>query len=246
MNDHRSVRAVTWNVEWATRRSVRGRALYERIVAKRADVVCLTETSADFLTDDGFTITAGPDWGYQAPARRRKVLLWSRRPWSSVDEIGDAQLPPGRFIAALTETELGSVCCVGVCIPWRDAHVRTGKANRKRWEDHLRYLRVLGRALAAQRSSSLILLGDFNQTLPRSGAPEEVHRALNALLGDRLVVATAGLRDASGRLAIDHIAHSPELVATRVEPLSAEHQGKELSDHFGVVTDIALTIPAAS
>ena len=52
------------------------------------------------------------------------------------------------------------------------------------------------------------------------------------------MVATAGLRAPGGRLAIDHIAHSRELVAKRVESLSAEHEGTELSDHSGIVADI--------
>jgi hypothetical protein len=40
----------------------------------------------------------------------------------------------------VTDTPIGPIRFVGVCIPWRDAHVRTGRRDRAPWEDHLRFL----------------------------------------------------------------------------------------------------------
>lgn len=232
------VRVLTWNLKWATRTSARGRALRQRIVAERPSIVCLTETYDDFLGDTGFTVTAGSDWGYPRPGGRRKVVLWSQRPFSSADVLGDEELPPGRFVAAVTETDLGPVHCLGVCVSWRDAHVRTGKANKSQWQDHVSFLHALQRVLEAPRGGPVLLLGDFNQTLPRSRAPEAVHRALSEAIEARLVIATAGLRAADGRLAIDHIAHSSELAATKEESLSSATEDGELSDHFGVFASL--------
>jgi hypothetical protein len=40
----------------------------------------------------------------------------------------------------VTDTPIGPIRFVGVCIPWRDAHVRTGRRDRAPCEDHLRFL----------------------------------------------------------------------------------------------------------
>lgn len=233
----RRLRVLSWNLEWATPRSTRGRLLRERIDSLGADIVCLTETSEALIGDVGHVVTAGADWGYRAAAGRRKAL-WNRRPWTMVDAVGVAELPPGRFIAGTTETPLGAVDCFGVCIPWHEAHVRTGQSNRRRWEDHLAYLSGLAKTIGPRPPA--LVLGDFNQTMPRTRAPLPVHAALTTLLDGRLAVATANLRDGQGRLAIDHIAHSQALAVARVEAVSSVDGGRSLSDHFGVLADLVL------
>ena len=133
-----SLRAVTWNVEWATPRSRRTTEILSRIDGHAPEVVCLTETNVGLLSQRGYTICSQPDAGYGIKINRRKVILWSREPWDEVDDVGLDSMPPGRFVAGVTQTSLGKVTVIGVCIPWFGSRTEARrKAERKmRWEDH--------------------------------------------------------------------------------------------------------------
>ena len=74
--------------------------------------------------------------GRRRVAGRRKVLVWSKRPWSAVDMGISGALPGGRLVAGITLTALGPLTVVGVCVPWRDAHVRSGGRERSQWQEH--------------------------------------------------------------------------------------------------------------
>ena len=68
---------------------------------------------------DGHSICAQANWGQ--PCRkgqegRRKVLRWSREPWRDADDVGHAALPPGRFVSGITQTDVGEVTIIGVCL----------------------------------------------------------------------------------------------------------------------------------
>lgn len=116
-----------WNVEWATSRSTRAQFILEAILNLQPEIVCLTETHLDFLELlGGYLITGGQDWGYQASPTRCKVLLRSREPWEAVIDEGPPQMPPNRFVAGMTNTLVSKLLVYGVCIPWKNAHVRTG------------------------------------------------------------------------------------------------------------------------
>jgi hypothetical protein len=130
---------INWNIAWARPQTPRGIELLRRIDHCRPDVICLTEASTDFLPPDGHLITSSADYGYRAPEGRRKVLLWSRHPWEQVDDLGSPALPAGRFVSGVTATSAGLLRFIGVCVPWRDAHVRTGRRDRAPWADHLAY-----------------------------------------------------------------------------------------------------------
>lgn len=223
-----------WNVEWATATSKRGGLIRENLHDRNADLICLTEGVEDLLPDDGFIITSDPDYGYPAPAERRKVLLWSRNPWTDTDRVGDPRLPGGRFVRGKTTTPIGVVDVVGVCIPWRDAHVRNGRRDRGPWEDHRAYLESLPQALPGLRAGYALILGDFNQCIPRRRAPVNVFETLlSTFAGWR--IATAGPIGPSGLYSIDHVAHGESLVADdmRILPMRAPC-GTRLSDHFGL------------
>ena len=130
------MRALLWSLEWATSRSKGGRLIRSTIEPLLPETICLTESSADMQPDDGHAITSGSDYGYAQPGHRSKVLLWSRAPWDAVDSQGSGELPVGRFVSGVTQ----GIRFVGVCIPWREAHVRTGRRDREAWQDHLTYL----------------------------------------------------------------------------------------------------------
>ncbi|MCY4408231.1 MAG: hypothetical protein OXC15_17825, partial [Rhodospirillaceae bacterium] len=169
-----------------------------------------------------------------------KVLVWSRRPWSAVDIGSSGTLPAGRLVAGITLTALGLLTVVGVCIPWRDAHVRSGRRDRSQWQEHEAWLAGFESLPYRHAKRRTVVLGDFNQRVPRRSQPKGVHAVLlHAFEGFSL--ATAGdLEGAPGR-ALDHIAHTPDM-----EPAGGiglwprnDRRDRRLSDHFGVWGDFA-------
>lgn len=168
------MKLLVWNIEWATSRSRRGRYIREVIAELQPDLVSMTEGTADMLPAQGHAIEAHDDYGYGDMGPRRKVLLWS------VDREGDPEIPGGRFVSGTTR----GIRTLGVCIPWRDAHVRTGRRDREPWEDHLAYLGGVERVIRAS-SEPMLVVGDFNQRLPRHGQPMRVYDALVQKVGDR-------------------------------------------------------------
>lgn len=227
------LRIVTWNVEWAEPATERGQIIMQVIESLNADVLVLTEGRADLLPSGGFVIDGGSDWGYEVQdPHRRKVIMWSRNRWIS-ESGGSEAMPPGRFVSGRTMTPIGNLTVFGVCIPWRDAHVRTGQKNRTVWEDHLTYLHHLG-PLIDQVGDSLVIAGDFNQRIPRGRAPHHVFESLTVTI-KHLVVATDCVPDDP---LIDHVVHSPDLKASSLEIIPFSRDRLRLTDHRGVLVDI--------
>lgn len=235
-----TLRVSTWNVEWCQPQSAAADAIRERLLTSEPDIICLTESEADFLVSQGHTILCEADHGYPLKGQRRKVLLWSRHPWKAVDPIGHANLPPGRFVAGRTMTPAGPVLVIGVCVPWFGAHVSTGRRDRRRWEDHLSFLTHLGHYLTGV-DEPCVLLGDFNQTVPRRRAPQPVYDALCAAVINHLNVVTTGEIGEFGH-AIDHVATSRHFACQEVRGLSpVGEDGRPLTDHFGLATVLSRT-----
>ena len=235
----RTVTIATWNVQWRRSDSNAAKIIRERLAVHQPDVVCLTEAPADFLSVDGHTVLCDPDPGYPVIGNRRKVLLWSKEPWTDVDDYGSPGLPSGRFVAGTTETDLGPLRFVGACIPWAGSHVSSGRRDRERWEEHLRYLEALAEVLE-QQTKPFVVLGDFNQAVPRRTAPREVFSSLVSNVANRCHLVTTGEIEGCG-YAIDHIAVSDGLGAVRISGLPAKvEKAPALSDHFGLVAEIAL------
>jgi len=233
---------ANWNVEWATPR--KRDAIRDRITSWGADILVVTEGDHGVLPDGGFTADGGTDWGYRIThPERRKVILWSRWPLEHVS----TQVPPGvrtgRLVDAVTATPLGPIRVLAVCIPWRDAHVRTGiKPHRMRWREHIEYVTHLGHVLAEHPPSTpLVMMGDFNQRLPRTTQPRAMCDRLLAALGPVQVV-TAGHGPLPGlsRQEVDHIAISGGLVADRVWGVDRHDGERTLSDHDAVLATVRL------
>lgn len=230
----RSLSLVVWNVQFRRAVSDRGRLLREAIAACAPDVVCITEAHPDFLDLPHLVLPAG-DHGYAAADGRRKVLLWSREPWHAVDPVGDPSMPAGRYVAGRTLTPIGMVGVHGVCIPWAQAHVATGRRDRRPWEDHMHYLDGLRRVLASPSPPPTILAGDFNQAIPRRRAPRAVFDALMATLPPHLRCVTAGPVPMEGLAAIDHVAVTSDLAVLDWRALPRfGPDAIALSDHFGL------------
>ena len=181
MRQAMSMRAITWNVEWATPSSPRTLEILRRIGGHAPEVVCLTETHVGLLSKFGHTILSRPDYGYTIKEDRRKVLLWSREPWEQVDDVGIDSIPPGRFVSGVTQTSLGSVTVIGVCIPWFGSRTeaRRNLKRKMQWEDHEQFLDDLTKVLRGDSAKRLMVMGDFNQIVgPGSRARPELQLAL--------------------------------------------------------------------
>ena len=169
-------------------------------------------------------------------------MLWSREPWSEVDDSGLDSMPPGRFVSGVTQTSVGEVAVVGICIPWFGSRTeaRRGVERRTRWEDHEQYLAGLTELLEREDKKRLIVMGDFNQTIGQgSRAPAELRLALENAFAPSMRIATADLTF-RGRKTIDHIALSADWTDSSLGAISNIHDGKKLSDHFGVAADVSI------
>ena len=223
-----SLRVVNWNVKWAKKHRAE---ILRRIDGHAPDLICLTETHVDFLPNNGHQIESEADYGYPIKEGRRKVVLWSRSPWTDVDMVGHPDLPPGRFVAGRTTSNLGEVTVVGVCIPWKSAHVRSGR--RKVWEDHIAYLNGLDHILGILGIEGLVVVGDFNQRMSGRWVRKDAAKRLKEVISTKLEFATATI-SFNGKETIDHLAHARDMIADDVESISNQSEGGELSDHFGV------------
>ena len=230
------VRVATWNVQWATPTSRRTPEILRRLEEFAPDVVCATEADNKLLSQDGHTICSQIDYGYRQMAGRRKVVLWSRETWEQVDDVGNDSLPPGRFVSGVTQTPLGEIAVVGICIPWSGSRVEPNRqlGRRKRWEDHEQYLAGLAEFLSRAPARRLIVMGDFNQTMgPGSRAPRNLRLALSETFQPKLSIVSSEVAF-GGTKSIDHIVLSLDLVIDSIGAISNVHDGKKLSDHFGV------------
>jgi len=226
------MRIATYNAEWPSPGSARETAIRELLLAAAPDIIVVTEATAGVLPD-GHIVDAGANWGYQSTdTARRKVLMWSRQPWTDVETDPTDPLA-GRFVRATTEAPLGSVQVLGVCIPWAFAHVSTGRRDRAPWEDHLNFLGRL-RDYVSSGPEAFVLAGDFNQRFPRGQQPVKAFEAMSSALGD-LNVATI---DSSQPHLIDHIAHGRAYRSSDARVLPGKSATPRLSDHDGVMVDL--------
>ena len=237
-----SLSIVNWNVEFATPRSWRTPEILSRIDRCDSEIVCLTETHDELLSQGGHAICSQPDYGYGLKKNRRKVLLWSKEPWHRVNDLGIDSLPPGRFVSGITQTSVGEVAVIGICIPWFDSRTRAsrGAERRRRWQDHEQYLVGLTKILERVEAKSLIVMGDFNQRIGQgSRAPRALQLALQEAFSPNLRIATSDLVF-RGRKSIDHIALSADWAVDSMDAISNIHEGRKLSDHFGVAADVSV------
>ena len=229
------MRVATWNTEWADATSARGSRVRTILEALGAEILVITEGSVDLLPQAGETVDAGNQWGYTTKPDRRKVMAWTRTSWRDVATItSGAGL--GRVVHGVTETSLGPVRVIAVCIPWRDCHVRTGRRDASPWSEHIECCDQIRSLLDSFKDAlPTIVMGDFNQRVPRHGQPLHVAAALDHALTD-LTIHTGG-ETSAGKL-IDHIATSDQLKCSAIHPWPATNERGRLSDHAGVAADL--------
>lgn len=225
------ITVATWNTEWKTPASEAGRRITAILEATGSDVIVVTEGVRGLLPDRGYAVDAGPDWGYAPKPDRRKVIIWSPYPLR-LDFVGAEGATRGRLAVATATLPTGPVRIVGVCIPWRDAHVDTGRRDAQRWSEHMDYLDGLEQILPGLDDDiPTVIAGDFNQRIPRNSQPVRVAERLHDVLAD-WTIHTAG--DMPNGPHIDHIATNRLLTPESVADWPASDQLGRLSDHAGV------------
>lgn len=236
---------VSRNVQWATPRSERSPEILRRISDHCPEIICLTEADAGLLQADGYTICSQPDYGLGIVRNRRKVLLWSRQPWVKIDRLENAPWTVGRFVSGVTDTPLGRVAVMGICIPWSQSRTKRFGGQRQAWQDHENYLDSLTALLTRAATPRTIVMGDFNQPIGQRGnVPARLRAKLRCAIPPGMTVATAGVV-CRGKRTIDHIALSTDLFADSLGVINnLRDDGKPLSDHFGIVTNLSSRIPA--
>ena len=150
-------------------------------------------------------------------------------------------MPPGRFVSGVTRMSVGEVTVIGICIPWSGSRTeaRRTSGRKKRWEDHEQYLAGLTEVLGRVSAKRLVVMGDFNQAIGSgSRAPPKLRTALREPFPPTMTIVTSVLAF-QGRKCIDHIALSDDLAFGPLEVIGNIHEGKNLSDHFGVVAGLS-------
>jgi endonuclease/exonuclease/phosphatase family metal-dependent hydrolase len=75
----KSMKIITWNLQWASPSSKQGRLMREQIQKLDPEVICYTEVDRTFISG-GHVVEASGDYGYPHNGERRKVVLWSKTP----------------------------------------------------------------------------------------------------------------------------------------------------------------------
>lgn len=232
------MKVLIWNTEWANPQKPAGKFIREFAKSQNPEVICYTEVRKGLHPESGFLIESESDYGYKKTEGKRKVSLWSIKPWEDVDCIGDHDLPNGRFISGITF----GIRFVGVCIPWKEAHVRTGRKDRDVWEDHISYLKSLKRIISqySEQKNPICLLGDYNQRIPKKYQPENIFQLLQDIIQDDFQTVTSGILDSEGKQLIDHFSVSQGLTASinEIHP-KVTSEGIKLSDHVGILAQLS-------
>ncbi len=227
------MRILLWNVEWATQRSKKGQEIQRIYRDISPDIACITEGYLQFWKEEGHVISSIADYGYKTKEGQRKVILVSSQEWDNIDQIGDDNLPSGRYCFGKTH----GLNIHGLCIPWKSAHVSTGQKNRQIWEDHMQYLDTL-KTVIQNSSDQTIVLGDFNQRIPRKLSPEDVYSKLLNTFEPNFEISTTGVIKELNKQAIDHFAATHDILVKNITVIDNYVGSLKLSDHFGFVIEI--------
>lgn len=229
---------LNWNFERRPPHSRQAATMVDRVVAQRPDVVCLTEAyEGSTVALGGHEIAdRGATWSFNRRDGERLVALWSPQPWRDVDMEGNAGTATGGYISGITDTPTGPMRVIGICAPHHAASQVGAVEKARMWTEQIAFWHGLAKLLGARDTSvPTILLGDFNQYVPRIWGSKAAHAAMLAALDD-LHVATGGPISGIDKPTIDHVACTPDLMSKEVRGLSRfDDDGRPLSDHFGIV-----------
>jgi len=232
---------LVWNLQRKELNSEAAAAQVETIKTRAPDISVLTETWigwSDIL--GGNEVSAfGAVWS-PTHADERKILLWSAKPWKDPEWLAFEGSPVGRIVAATTETPIGSMRVVGVCIPYHGANMRRKFNPAPMWWEHRHYLMQMIKFIGGQsKSIPLVIAGDFNQRIPGKFAPKELQASLIRALAGTTLHTSGEIGEERIKL-IDHCATTDNLA---LEELNLVHApvlgGTAVSDHTGVIMRIS-------
>ena len=217
--------------------------MMDRMMSVAPEVACLTEAFEDSTRAlGGYAIAErGARWSIKRHEDERLVVLWSETPWRDVAPAAPGT-EGGACLVATTDTPLGSIRVVGVCAPHHAASPVGRAARAPMWSEQISFWRGLGGVLEGQDSVlPLVVLGDFNQYLPRIWGSKTASAAMLSALG-RLHIVTEGIVPGIGEPTIDHLACTDDLALEQIEGLSRfADDGSALSDHFGLAVRLSTT-----
>jgi hypothetical protein len=235
------MRLVTWNLGRRPAETPAAADLMRRIAEMRPDIACLTEAKAGCAA----SLKAGDGDGHvieDAGARLkgdteadRKVVLWSREPWSDVvrwphlSELGGA-------VSGVTTSALGPVRVIGLCAPWHMAWPVNAQTRPLDWEMNTSFFeRLKGVLKDIDTGRPLVVCGRVCQYVPLSRGNWTAHHALTSALSG-LGLATRGDIPPGGEQTTDHVAISSQLRASEVRLLErGESAGQAGADDPGVM-----------
>lgn len=231
---YKTIKMLIWNLQWATPDSERQKKIDAIIRDENPNIICATETYLDSWKDYPYVVSSEENYGYKITEGRRKVILISNEPFTDIDTIGHKSLPSGRFVKAATY----GINVYGVCIPWKDAHVSTGRKDKISWEDHIDYLNGLKELLSNEEDLSVIA-GDYNQRIPKKFATEKVYETLIKTFSNCHIY-TNNIIEPINKQSIDHFTSTKALEILSIRSIDNNQDGTTLSDHFGVIIEFSV------
>ena len=231
-------RLINWNIERHKPDSWQSQSLLAEITSLNPDICCFTEAWRSSVISLGghFVSAKGTAWSRQYEDER-KVVLWSKQPWSRVSEPASLAAK-GAAVVADTEFCGRVVRVLGVCIPYHMATPYGAVRKRPPWSQHTEFLEGLVPTLQDLNDGApMIVLGDFNRKIPRSTGPMRPFELLESALAEFSIV-TTGVIPGVNAPTIDHVVLGAGLLANAAKGLSRHTtDGRARSDHFGILLD---------
>lgn len=209
------------------------------------DVICLTEAHSCLLKGRGGYIISTSEANCsdckeqiskKCKIKGCKVVLWSKTPWSKIDELGGDSMFSKRFVSGVIQISSEELVVIGVCIP----HKGSRKSKRKDWQDHLEFLNKLKPVIEKKlkKYDKLIIMGDFNQCIGAKYADEDCQKILEDILKPLEKPTTAPGFNLEGCPSIDHICLQGLKVSKPVQPIENSQSNRigatDSCRHFGV------------
>ena len=215
---------------------MRGAEALDYVFGLAAEVIVLTEARTTTPAFDGHLVFSEPSSASRFEPDERNVVVWSKNPIEPA--AFDSPIDRRRFVAARTETTIGPILILGVCIPWHMAEAtKWASMKRKPWELHREFLVYLG-DLMSDLDEPFIVAGDFNQRIPRQKSGNKESAELLAQTFSELDIVTAGTLPGCEKPGIDHIAISSHLQAARVQGWPKDVTENVVTDHDGSFADL--------
>ncbi|MEO9969674.1 MAG: endonuclease/exonuclease/phosphatase family protein [Hyphomonadaceae bacterium] len=233
-----TIRVVNWNIERRGPHTWQAASLISEIADLHPDLVCLTEAHEVSLDALGGHVISHV--GYRSAHKKpseRLVLLWSSAPWQPL-VIPESLQYLGGLIGGVTNLDGQEMLCIGLCIPYHMAKLASEEKTRP-WHHHKTFLKQVAPWLRTQIGERpIIVVGDFNQRIPRKYGSREAYDLLMQAL-DPFEIITRGELAPLGELTIDHIGLNGGFRAARIEARSRfGHDGRPRSDHFGIFAEV--------